>query len=131
MITSRSVSPISRQLCSRRAILAAIALSIGIPLQLSAHAVLLSAVPAAGSILAGPAIAIQLRFNSRIDAKRSRLTLVYPDRQPSGLDIAPQASPDTLNAPVKGLTPGPYKLRWQVLAADGHITRGEVPFSIR
>ncbi len=108
-----------------------IALWIGIPSQLDAHAVLVSAVPEAGSILAGPAIAIQLRFNSRIDAKRSRLTLVYPDGQPSVLDISPSSSPDTLNAPAKGLTPGAYKLRWQVLAADGHITRGEVPFTIR
>jgi methionine-rich copper-binding protein CopC len=25
---------------------------------------------------------------------------------------------------------GAYKLRWQVLAADGHITRGEIFFKV-
>jgi methionine-rich copper-binding protein CopC len=25
----------------------------------------------------------------------------------------------------------PYKLRWQVLAADGHITRGEISFEVK
>jgi hypothetical protein len=28
------------------------------------------------------------------------------------------------------LTPGPYVLRWQVLAIDGHITRGDVTFTV-
>jgi hypothetical protein len=28
------------------------------------------------------------------------------------------------------LTPGVYVLRWQVLAIDGHITRGDVPFTV-
>jgi methionine-rich copper-binding protein CopC len=28
------------------------------------------------------------------------------------------------------LTPGTYVLRWQVLAIDGHITRGDVPFTV-
>jgi len=27
--------------------------------------------------------------------------------------------------------PGAWRLRWQVLALDGHITRGDVPFAIR
>jgi methionine-rich copper-binding protein CopC len=29
------------------------------------------------------------------------------------------------------LKPGAYKLQWQVLAPDGHITRGVVPFSVK
>jgi methionine-rich copper-binding protein CopC len=28
------------------------------------------------------------------------------------------------------LLPGEYRLRWQVLASDGHITRGEIPFAV-
>jgi hypothetical protein len=27
-------------------------------------------------------------------------------------------------------TPGAYVVRWQVLAIDGHITRGDVPFTV-
>ena len=28
------------------------------------------------------------------------------------------------------LQPGDYVARWQVLAVDGHITRGDVPFTV-
>jgi methionine-rich copper-binding protein CopC len=28
------------------------------------------------------------------------------------------------------LAAGAYRLRWQVLASDGHITRGEIPFTV-
>jgi copper resistance protein C len=28
------------------------------------------------------------------------------------------------------LTAGDYVARWQVLAVDGHITRGDVPFTV-
>jgi methionine-rich copper-binding protein CopC len=98
---------------------------------LRAHAVLLDSVPAAGSLTAGPAITVQLRFNSRVDGKRSRIVLITPDGKTYPLDIAPQSSPDILNAPARGLLEGGYKLQWQVLASDGHITRGEVPFRIK
>jgi len=29
------------------------------------------------------------------------------------------------------LTDGNYRLQWQVLATDGHITRGEFSFEVR
>jgi methionine-rich copper-binding protein CopC len=28
------------------------------------------------------------------------------------------------------LAPGQYTLRWQALALDGHITRGDLPFTV-
>jgi len=111
--------------------LLALVVMAGTAAQMSAHAVLVSSVPTAGDVVAGPALTMQLKFNSRVDGKRSRLDLVYPDGKLYPLSIAPQSAPDTLNAPAHGLLPGGYKIRWQVLAADGHITRGEVPFAIR
>ena len=47
---------------------------------------------------------------------------------PSALD--PLSSPATLEARITGLGAGEYKLHWQVLAADGHITRGEISFPV-
>ncbi|MBV8200512.1 MAG: copper resistance protein CopC, partial [Acidobacteria bacterium] len=44
--------------------------------------------------------------------------------------LEPQQAPQLLTAKLAGIAPGAYKLRWQVLAADGHITRGEVPFRV-
>jgi copper resistance protein C len=95
-----------------------------------AHAILVEASPSANSTVAGPSTLIQLRFNVRIDAKRSRLELVGPDKT-STLLSATQPSPDTLRAVAEGLKAGAYSLRWQVLATDGHITRGEIPFNVK
>ncbi|TAI60323.1 copper resistance protein CopC, partial [Bradyrhizobium sp. Leo170] len=36
-----------------------------------------------------------------------------------------------LDAEAKGLSPGAWRLRWQVLSVDGHITRGDIPFTVR
>ena len=94
------------------------------------HAVLVEVSPAAKSTVAGPDVPISLRYNVRIEAGRSRLSLVGPDNAVTALTIAAQPSPDTLTTSAKDLKPGAYRLRWQVLASDGHITRGEVAFTV-
>jgi len=95
-----------------------------------AHAILLESSPALKSYVSGPDVPLKLRFNVRIDAARSRLTLVDSAGTLQTLEIHGQDTPDTLSAEAKGLRPGAYRLRWQVLASDGHITRGEIPFAV-
>jgi copper resistance protein C len=95
-----------------------------------AHAVLLESSPGLKSTVAGPDVALKLRFNVRVDAARSRLTLVDADGSSQTLEIGKQDPPNTISAEAKGLRPGAYRLRWQVLASDGHITRGEIPFTV-
>ena len=95
-----------------------------------AHAIVVAAEPAVGAVVHGPKMQIMLRFNSRIDAERSRLTLTAPDGSARALMPAPSDAPDTLIAGVDGLASGSYRLRWQVLAVDGHITRGDIPFTV-
>jgi copper resistance protein C len=94
-----------------------------------AHAILLDSTPAVNATIAGPSVAFTLRYNSRIDHQRSRLTLTLPDRSTKVLPIAEASPEDALKASAE-LPPGAYSLRWQVLAVDGHITRGDVPFTI-
>jgi methionine-rich copper-binding protein CopC len=96
----------------------------------AAHAILVESSPAANGIVHGPNLAVRLRFNSRIDGSRSRLTLVHTDGTTEDLKIQEQSSPDTLTSQAGGLKPGSHRIRWQVLAADGHITRGEIPFTV-
>jgi len=95
-----------------------------------AHAVLLESSPALKSSIPGPDVPLRLRFNVRIDAARSRLTLVDPDGSLQTLEISRKDPPNTISAEARGLLPGVYRLRWQVLASDGHITRGEIPFTV-
>ena len=94
-----------------------------------AHAILLESQPAAGGSIAAGHIDVRLRFNSRIDASRSRLTLTLPDHRKSILPATAAGAGNLLDA-TADLAPGAYSLRWQVLAIDGHITRGDVPFSV-
>jgi methionine-rich copper-binding protein CopC len=107
-------------------------LAIGTAAALHAHAVLVASSPAAHSSVKGPDVVIELRFNARIDAARSNLTISGPDRKVRPLEITAQdpGKPALLNTTAHGLAPGAYQLRWQVLAADGHITRGQVPFTV-
>ena len=95
-----------------------------------AHAVLLESSPALNSAVSGPSVPVKLRFNVRIDTLRSRLTLIRPDGSTQALEIRKDTSADTLSTQATGLVAGAYRLRWQVLASDGHITRGEIPFTV-
>ena len=94
-----------------------------------AHAVLVSSTPKANGTLHGPAVDVDLKFNSRIDGTRSSLSLVTPGGAVQPLPLDKQTAPNELDAHVQ-LTPGKYTLRWTALATDGHITRGEVPFTV-
>ena len=110
------------------------ALSVGIIWILApsaiAHAIIIKSEPAVGSTVAGPKVAIRLQYNSRIDARRSRLSIGSPDGRERTLSLLPQPEVDSLAAEVDYLAPGAYRLHWQVLSVDGHITRGDIPFRV-
>jgi len=93
-----------------------------------AHAILIDSTPAPLAHVAAGHLAVVLRYNSRIDAPRSKLELQHGDALVR-LAIEHSTAPDLLKAGVD-VAPGDYTLRWQVLATDGHITRGTVPFSV-
>ncbi len=101
------------------------------PRRALAHAVLLSSTPQKNAFVSGPDITINLKYNSRVDGARSTLTLLKPDGTIEKIDPPAQPAPDVLSATGRGLTKGAYVLRWQVLAGDGHITRGELPFQVQ
>jgi methionine-rich copper-binding protein CopC len=95
-----------------------------------AHAVIIDSVPAVDAAVAGDSD-VTLHFNSRIDHQRSRLTLIAPDGSASLLTITPDSAPDVVAAKLNDLAAGQYRLRWQVLAIDGHLTRGDIRFSVK
>lgn len=112
----------------RRLALAGLALLL--PRPAAAHAVLMSAQPVHGSTIAPGAIAVALGFNTRIDRSRSRLTLTSPAGHAAALPLRDDSTVSVLKADAVAEAPGQWRLRWQVLAADGHITRGDVLFTV-
>ena len=96
-----------------------------------AHAVLVHSTPQRDEVVRARSLHVQLKFNSRIDGPRCTLALVEGGGPAQTLQLAKQVAPDELDADTTNLKPGSYSLRWQALASDGHITRGEVPFSIK
>ena len=101
-----------------------------------AHAIIRQSNPALGeSVPAGP-VALRLVFNSRLDHARSQLS-VAPVRLGGGGtadEVRVAIDPDSPVAEMRGvtapLTPGAWRIRWQVLALDGHITRGDIAFTV-
>jgi copper resistance protein C len=95
------------------------------------HAILKSSSPANGGSVTRPDMPVKLTFNVRVDAARSKLQLLMPNASIIELPIIKSPSPDMLVSKLTGLKPGTYAIRWQVLAPDGHISRGEIPFTVR
>jgi methionine-rich copper-binding protein CopC len=112
-----------------RCLAVAALLLIGSPAVARAHAILVESQPMVGGAVVAGHVAIRLRYNSRIDHARSRLTLNNPDKSQTVLATPATDAVDILSA-ATDLAPGAYTLRWQVLAVDGHITRGDVPFTV-
>ena len=113
--------------------LAALAASAWVALAASptfAHAIIVEAAPAVGAVLHAGTVDVRLRFNSRIDRHRSRLTVLDGIGKETPVSIDDYTAADVITAHITGLAPGDYRLRWQVLALDGHITRGDIPFTI-
>jgi copper resistance protein C len=117
-------------ICSRISALLVLLLLAGTAHVCWAHAILMDSTPKLNSTVKSPELNINLRFNVRIDGGRSRVRLVAPDGTTSTLTLASQSTPNTLQTHAAGLKPGAYKLEWQVLASDGHLSRGEIPFTV-
>jgi hypothetical protein len=122
---ARAVKPAFRPLLLALAALA-------VPHAVAAHAIILESRPAPNATVDATATPLQLRFNSRIDVKRSRVTLSGPGpaSPPAPVSLEETDQPDRMVGRLAGLKPGDYKIKWQVLAVDGHITRGEIPFRV-
>lgn len=95
-----------------------------------AHALVIASQPEANAELTAGAVAVDLKFNSRLDRKRARLRLIDAAGTARDLDIEEDDRPDHLRAATGALAAGAYRIEWYVLSPDGHVTRGNVPFTV-
>jgi copper transport protein len=110
---------------------AAVALVLGVRATAHAHAMLLSAEPAAGSHLASSPARVRLLFSEQLETALAKLSLTGGDGRV--IELVVSADPHdvrALIAPVSGLTPGSYRLDWHIVSADGHPVDGSYLFSV-
>ena len=112
------------------AVAVALGLGTGAAAPAAAHAVIVSASPTADQHVAAGELDIRIEFNARIDKARSRLQVTAPAGDKTDVPIDQAGDPNVLAGTTGALAPGAYILRWQVLAIDGHITRGDIPFVV-
>jgi hypothetical protein len=113
------------------AVVVACGIALFAPQAALAHSVLVSSQPEVNSTVSGPEVPVLLKYSSRVDVEHSTLTLLDPDGKVEKVAIEGEPEPGVLTAKLTGLVKGAYVLRWQVLAMDGHITRGKVPFQVK
>ena len=93
-----------------------------------AHAIVVASFPARNASVTVGDLTLRLEFNSRIDIQRSRVTLHGPDGREFTVHLESGGKPAELVGQARLTVAGTWTLRWQVLAIDGHITRGDIVF---
>jgi methionine-rich copper-binding protein CopC len=111
--------------------LLAVAVVVATVVPAAAHSLLLSSVPASNAVLASSPPYVTLRFNNRIEKRLSRLRLVDERGARHDLPVDPDGAADWLNAPLPAITPGRYRVEWQVLSTDGHVVSGRFTFTVK
>lgn len=101
-----------------------------LPIGAMGHAILEHSQPPSGGSVPAGKVTLSFTYNSRVDKSRSRLSLMRPDHSEAVLRVSQSGPPNVISVSTELTAPGPYIVRWQVLAIDGHITRGDVPFTV-
>ncbi|MDE1146994.1 MAG: copper resistance protein CopC [Azospirillaceae bacterium] len=100
------------------------------PVVAQAHAIVIQSNPKVNDTLGIGGNVLTVHFNSRIDRARSKLTIIGSDKSETPVTMSDSPDDETLSGSVTLSIVGSYKLRWQVLAVDGHTTRGDIPFTV-
>lgn len=99
------------------------------PLTASAHANMASSKPLADAQLDTAPTEIRITFTEGIDAKLSSLTLWDEEGREIGGAVSGEGD-DTLVKALPELKSGVYKVKWQVLSVDTHVTEGSYRFAV-
>ena len=107
------------------------ALGLGLAAGAAAHSLLLESSPAAGATLNEGPPQISLRFNNRIEKKLSTIRVLDERGGARSATVLVADRPaDRLTATLPSLTPGAWRVEWQVLSTDGHIVSGGFSFRV-
>lgn len=108
--------------------MAALALTLTMPMSVEAHTALRSSNPSSGSVLTQSPPVLTLTFLEA--ASLTSLTLVTSDGE-RNLAFTPSGSALTFEAPQPQLVRGRNEVRWRALAQDGHVIEGSIIIVMR
>lgn len=112
-----------------RSWLIAIVLLAGFPSAAGAHAYLERSTPLQNAEVKESPAEIRLQFTEEIDPKLSRITLEDDKGNPIGGQLS-GGDARSLIYKIPKLKSGVYKVKWQVLSVDTHVTEGSFRFSV-
>jgi methionine-rich copper-binding protein CopC len=95
-----------------------------------AHAVIQKASLDASAVKANTATRVTLTFNSAIEPRFTKLTLVNERGEERPLVVGPAIGPAMVSVELPPLGAGIYALRYKVLAVDGHVTENVLRFNV-
>jgi methionine-rich copper-binding protein CopC len=93
-----------------------------------AHAHLLEATPADGSVISAAPTKLALRFSE--DARLTALSIEKSGAGSQKLAPLPQQPQSKIVVPLPALAPGHYLVSWRALSADGHVVAGQLHFTL-
>lgn len=96
-----------------------------------AHAFLDRASPAVGSTVHTPPTEVRIQYTEELEPAYS--TAHVEDASGATVSTAARvdsAEPQVLIVPLGALKPGRYKVIWQVLSVDTHVTTGTFTFTV-
>jgi len=95
----------------------------------SAHSELSGSDPAEGARLARAPERLELRFNERVQV--TAVTLRDAAGRATRVSLPPDTTPRAVErVAAPPLAPGPWRLEWRAISADGHPVSGTIRFSI-
>lgn len=105
--------------------------SIVAPSAASAHALLVTSVPAASSVLPKSPERVELTFSEDVEATLSGIRLFDSAQKEVAIGRThPGTKKNVVLADIPGLQNGTYVVVWRVTSADGHPVNGAFPFEI-
>lgn len=99
--------------------------------QVSAHSGLVSSYPGTNEVVTTVFPELVLNFDSEVNTDLIALHLVWHGRTFSTVPSSHGWGDTAVFRTRQGLSNGDWVMRWTVIAIDGHVTSGTVPFAVK
>ncbi len=95
-----------------------------------AHTKIQKSVPANGEVVDADFSEIKLNFANKLRLTRVTLTHERDDKTSTPVEGLPKGFVTEVSLPIEALEAGAYKLNWTGVAADGHVVKDEIAFTV-